>query len=440
MVCLVSFFYHGNVVVVDLFFLNIIMVIIWFVHQKEFLLSAHFYFVAVCTLYFTLKLIELVFVNGYSDALSDSIRIVILFSCAYLVGSICKIKNDFSKYDVIIVNKKYFYIVVLFGMLLNFFASIALNHIFVSEGANYLDRIGSTQNNGVTYFFRLSNFFASGNLIFLIYSGGAMRFQLKYYRMFFLFLLFYWVLVNVSRSGIINLGLMLLYIRIYFQEKKISFTGLLSIFILFIFIVSFFGIIRNFDDFNLQNINIVLEMFFDEPAGIFYFFMNRLDLLPMVEKSLAMVDEGYISLTYGMSYIYTFLHAIPRNLWEAKPLLTSALVTSKVYPNLYLDGVSIYPTIMVEGYMNLKYAGVVFSGFLTGILSSWFNIFHLRKNIFNTLIYFSFFAFPMGLLNEGFHSNYFSGVLMGIPMLFFYIKMLSLFKIAKIVNIKYHHA
>lgn len=42
------------------------------------------------------------------------------------------------------------------------------------------------------------------------------------------------------------------------------------------------------------------------------------------------------------------MHSIPRSLWEGKPLLTAALVTSQTHPGAFTDGLNIFSPIIVD--------------------------------------------------------------------------------------------
>ena len=156
---------------------------------------------------------------------------------------------------------------------------------------------------------------------------------------------------------------------------------------------------------------------------VYKLFLSRMDMLPQMIVAFQMNDQGSLKKMYGLSYIYAFLHAIPRPLWPDKPLLTAAYLTSQTYPGAFKDGVNIYPSIMVESFMNFSWFGVPLIGLLVAKLTSWYETFLYSGKPYMQAFGLVNLTFPMGLFNEGIHSNNFASIIYCGVLYFLWLKI-----------------
>lgn len=410
-------------------FFLIINVLTIEVSKKNFLFSTNFWFLVVVDFYFLLKSLEMYLYHLNDAYYYRTLLEVIIFSFFFLLGYFFNVKNSLSKREIVIKKERLFLIIIILANVLGMILSEILLRIFGGNTSDLITNVQNTQNAGVTYFFRMLAFFQSGNNLLIVFGIALKKFNKSY--KILLALLFLNNIITASRSGIIFLIFTLMYLT-YKYKKKYSLLLPILLVPFLIFIVAFFGIVRNGNIGDYEFYLTTFDYMMKNKRFVFSIFMNRMDLLPMMVEAVKKIDEAEISLLFGKSYVYMFLHSIPRSLWSAKPLLTSTKITKIVYPNLYRDGVSVYSSIIVEGYMNLKTVGVIISGVVSGILSRYVNKFHQSKNILSTYIYLALFTFPMGLINEGFHSNYFSGLIITMFLLYIYIYILIKLRIIEI--------
>lgn len=286
--------------------------------------------------------------------------------------------------------------------------SYILRRIFAGSADTTLEVVAQTQNQGMSYLFNIS---LIGNFVFymILYVAYAYR---KWQKAAVLMSVIFVIdcILSASRTQIV----IFLLANCFFYDKyiqKIKFVYLLILTPVIIFIISFFGMVRNIEIGDMHTYLSVFSDFSDDTGLILDLFIKRLDMLPVMLNAYSDLQAGHIKHLYGLSYLYMFLHAIPRNIWPGKPMLSAALITSEVSPDLFSAGINLYCSVIIEAMMNFGLFGVVLSGFVIGRLGRMFDRFKDSRNGYKVLVYIVFFTFPMGLFNEGFHSNYISVML-----------------------------
>lgn len=275
-------------------------------------------------------------------------------------------------------------------------------------GGNALEVSAATQNAGAAYLYRIP---AVGNIILLALMFDAFK-NNRGWTVAGLALAAYLVeaVLSTSRLSLVMVVIWstFLYHR-YRQPISLGRVGLIGLPL--VLVVVLFGYARNIEVGSAAAYVEAAAALMDEPTLVSDLFLQRMDMLPEMVMALDLHEAGVLPDLHGGSYAYAFMHSIPRNLWEGKPLLTAALVTAETHPGAFADGVNIFPSIIVEGYLNLALAGVVLSGALVGFLSRQLERAVEADRLVPSVWALSLFTFPMALFNEGVHSN-FTGALL----------------------------
>ncbi len=270
-------------------------------------------------------------------------------------------------------------------------------------GGDQLEVLAATQNAGASYIFRIPQ---AGNVIFL----GLLFHSFKTNRGWSatgiaLALYLGEAVLSTSRLAIVMLVLTTTFLY-HRYRRPIPMLRLAFISAPLVLVVVLFGYARNIEVGSAGAYAEAIQVLTDEPTLVTDLFMARMDLLPEMVLGLDLYKNETLQSLNGASYIYAFLHSIPRNLWEAKPPLTAALLTAETHPIAFADGVNIFPSLIVEGILNFSYAGVVLTGLLTGYLARQFERIMDSEHLGATAWSLAAFTFPMGLFNEGVHSNF----------------------------------
>lgn len=281
-----------------------------------------------------------------------------------------------------------------------YYAAVAL---VLPGGYNQLELSGSTQNQGMAYIFKA---FSIGHLALLMLL--AYCFIHRRHVAYLLVGVSAYLLDVVTSAGrgsliISILSALFLYDR---YVRRVSWLWLAALAPFLVFIVSFFGYVREIELGNLSVYWDALQYFIDESETVWQLFMGRLDLLPAVASALEAHVRGELQTLWGSSYLNAFTHFIPRNLWPSKPPLTAAYVTAVVQPGAFENGVLIYPTMALEGLLNFGLPGIAAAGTFAGFLSAHYDRWMGQRDLRSTFLFLAFFTFPMGLIAEGVHSNY----------------------------------
>jgi hypothetical protein len=323
-------------------------------------------------------------------------------------------------------------------LLLSFIFFKLLNYVLllaVGGGTTALEISQATQNQGASYLFKIPNLAQACYflLLLLAYKHGAYRKTA--------FAMTLWILaegvVGAARYSIITTILInLLLCHLYVREVRLRYLLLLTP--ILVFVVAFFGTVRDIEVGSAEVYVNALETFIKERELIFKLFMARMDMLPQMARAFEFAELGELKIEAGMSYIYAFLHAVPRNIWPGKPLLTAAYVTELVLPGVFADGVNIFPSIMVEGYINFLWAGPLIIGAVVAGLSQIYERALLRGSLQKQAFALMVFTFPMGLINEGVHSNIFATVLYLIVIYWIWLRLTRLV-VGKFVSTRLAH-
>jgi hypothetical protein len=287
----------------------------------------------------------------------------------------------------------------------SFFAFKVLNIallIAVGGGATALELAHATQNAGAAYLFKIPTLANASYflLILMAYKHGA-------YRRTAIVLTIFIVLEGIAsaaRFTLVSTALIhLLLCHFYVRSVRLLYLVLLGP--LLVFVISFFGLVRDIELGSAEIYAKTLEILVEDHELIFNLFMGRMDMLPQMADAFELARLGQLKFEAGMSYVYAFLHAVPRNIWPDKPPLTVAYVTEMVKPGVFADGVNVYSSVMLEAYMNFRWIGVFLIGTALAGLSRIYEQMLLRGSLRAQALALMAFTFPMQFVNEGIHSN-----------------------------------
>ena len=401
----------------------------YFYHRQPYVFSSSFWVAAFAGFYFVLKSFE--FADSDTTYIEIALAYCLLFLFAYTAGYAASNWIKFSKHGgqeiIVLRERKFLYacFAIFVGMRL---AGFLLVRWAVGDSYTQLDLAVQTQNQGMAYLFKILEI---GRLAF--WSMAAYCFVTR--RHFPILgaaalIVLADAVSNASRSTVIFLvlGLLFLYGRFI---RRVPYVLLAALLPLLITVVAFFGYVRNIDVGNAAVYTEAVRYFSENPDFVWQLFMQRMDLLPSIAQLLEMRDVGNPEFFWGSSYINAFLHIVPRTLWPEKAPLSAAYMSMQVAPGAFAEGVNLYPSVFMEGYLNFGLAGVVLSGIMVGLLSRMYDRWMRSRSFFRLLLYLAFFTFPLGLLDEGVHSNYFADVLYTATLLTI---MLSLFRASGIVR------
>ncbi len=299
--------------------------------------------------------------------------------------------------------------VIVCALLFVVFALLGVVLVRLSGAGNtVLDVSNATQNGGAGYLYRIPLVANGFYLLLLDRAYRARRFVAL--AMVCTAVALAVAVVGGSRFQIIIVTLW----NLYFYNRYIRPLSIVWLMVLsppLVFVIVLFGYVRNIGIGDAGVLIDALRYFRDHSEAVFDLFMARLDMLPHMAKAFALAANGEAPRLNGMSYVYALLHAIPRNVWPDKPPLTAALLTAITDPGPFRDGVLFYPSVIVEALFNLGWTGIFLVGLAVGALGRGYDrILAGGAPVAATWALLSF-TFPMGLFNEGFHSNYVANVL-----------------------------
>ena len=290
-------------------------------------------------------------------------------------------------------------------LILSFYGFKLLNWalmFLVGGGSTALEVSAATQNQGASYLFKIPTLANASYFIILLFSYKYGKFKRS------ALLMTLWIIaeavLGAGRYTLVTTILInLLLYHMYVRPLRLLYLSLLVPPL--VFVISLLGYVRNIEIGSAAVYYDALNVFFDEGNLILYLFMSRLDMLPQMTQALSLAELNQIKFEGGMSYIYSLLHAIPRNLWVDKPPLTAAYVTGLVNPGAYSDGVNIFPSIMLEAYINFLWVGAMIIGIVIAGMSALYDKVLRQGCLRNQAFALMAFTFPMSLINEGLHSN-----------------------------------
>lgn len=280
--------------------------------------------------------------------------------------------------------------------------------LVVGGGDTALEVSQATQNQGAAYLFKIPALAQASYFLFLLFAYKHGQFQRTALAM--TLWIFLEAVLGAGRYLLVTTILInVLLCHLYVRPVRLIYLVLLAP--LLVFVVTFFGYVRDIELASASVYMSALNTFVEERELMFKLFMGRLDMLPQMAEALRLDGAHQLKHEGGLSYVYSLLHAVPRNLWPDKPPLTAAYVTDLVNPAVFADGVNIYPSIMLEGYMNFLWPGALMIGVVVARLSAWYDRALLRGSLRAQAFALLTFSFPMGLINEGIHSNIFASLI-----------------------------
>ena len=284
----------------------------------------------------------------------------------------------------------------------------------LSGGSTVLEISNATQNGGASYLFRIP---LLANAFYMMLLDTAYRER----RHVWMALAASAILLAVAVAGSSRFQIITLILwNLYFYNRYIKPLSIVWLAVLtppLVFVVVLFGYVRNIGVGDIGVLIDALGYFQDHGSVIVDLFMARLDMLPQMAKGFDLYAAGVAPHLDGMSYIDALLHAIPRSLWPDKPPLTAALLTAITDPGPFADGVLFYPSVVVEALFNFGWPGIVLAGLGAGALARGYDALLNSGSLILLTLALLFFTFPMGLFNEGYHSN-FVGNMLYVSMLY----------------------
>lgn len=376
-----------------------------YANSRLFLFSTGFWLVVTVFFYIVLKSIEIWAGGELSNTLLEILWLTTSFLLAYCIAfawtdrSLRRKTADTVLGRVVIpIGREWFLLTIYAGFKVLGFLLIA-----TIGDATYLDTASATQNAGASYIYNIPKV---GNVILL----GLLLYSFKNKRGYTattagVILYLSEAILSTNRLAIVMLVLwsLVLYHR-YRRAIPLMFLSLISVPLILVVVI--LGYARNLELGSLDAYKEAVQIIMENPALITNLFMSRLDMLPQMVAGLDLFRSGQLESLNGASYIYAFLHAIPRNIWEAKPPLTSALLTAELHPGAFADGVLLFPSLIIESVLNFYYLGPMLIGLLTGFLSRQFERAFNSEQLAPSLWALSALTFPMTLFNEGVHSNF----------------------------------
>lgn len=375
--------------------------------SRAWLFSTGFWIAVTIGFYIVLKCVVMV-AGGDGEAIVAPLAGTALFLAGYAISAVPRghartaMESPRSSYRLslggIWVVAAFFLGFQLFGVALS----------LLSGGSTVLEISNATQNGGASYLYRIP---LLANAFYMMLLDSAYRERRHVWLASAASLLLLAIAVaSSSRFQVITLVLW----NLYFYNRYVRSLSIVWLAVLtppLVFVVVLFGYVRNIGVGDLGVLLDALVYFQDNSSVIIDLFMARLDMLPQMAKGFALYSAGTAPHLDGMSYVYSLLHAIPRSVWPDKPPLTAALLTAISDPGPFADGVLFYPSIVVEALFNLGWAGIVLAGLGAGALARGYDALLNSGSLIASTWALLFFTFPMGLFNEGFHSNFIGNIL-----------------------------
>lgn len=374
--------------------------------EREFVFSSGFWLIATIAIYFVIKSIYMLSEQEPVAPLLPSIWAAAVFSLFFAFGLLFRrLPKNYSKPCDLEIKKSGLWIIFAIFIALKLFGLYLIGS--VGEG-NVLEMAEATQNQGAAYLYRIPSA-ANGLLILLLITSYTRKIGWSYSVLGMATVLVEAILTS-NRFTLVIACLWIIFLY-NLHIKRVRLYTLAAAAIPLVFVIVLFGYARNISVGSLDAYGEALSIIGDSPDLILKLFMGRLDLLPQVVSGLDLYEKNIIQSNYGLSYIYSFLHAVPRNLWPDKPPLTSALLTAITHPNEFSDGVLLFPSIIFESVFNFGWFGIPIIGTALGALSGYYDRWLYGSSLLKSSVALIFISFPMGIFNEGFHSNYVANML-----------------------------
>ncbi|UUX96768.1 O-antigen polymerase [Aquabacterium sp. J223] len=377
-----------------------------------FLFSPGFWLAVTVLFYFVLKGLSLWVKDEVTPSLVTVLWLTAVFLLCYGVGYSLtdtalrdgRRSANTPTWDVAIPRGGEWALLVVFGM----FKLLGISLMARSGGGDALEVAAATQNAGAGYLYKIP--FAANVICFALLREWVRHRRARSAAGMALLLYLVEAILNTSRLSIIILVLTLAFL-IHRYRRPLSLKLLGVVCLPLVVVVVLFGYARNVEVGSAGAYVEAARVLVDEPALVSDLFLSRLDMLPEMEMAIDLMQSRALPALDGGSYVWSLTHSIPRTVWETKPLLTAALVTSHTHPGEFEAGVNIFPSLVVEGLLNFGIAGVLLNGLALGFVARQFERLLDSERLVPAVWGLSLLTFPMGLFNEGVHSNYVASIL-----------------------------
>lgn len=399
--------------------------------NAAYLFSTGFWLSTTVIFYILLKSLNLLAQEENVDRMNATIWAVTLFLFPFVLGYHVSSGSIFRKSpiaepapDVVMTSSSRFWLLAVFVAFKLFGVALSL-----SASGNVLEVAAATQNNGAAYLYKIP---LAANALFLLILFDSFK-NKQGWRIAAIAAAIFLVeaIIATSRLSIVMAALWTAFLY-HRYHKPIKILTVAMIGIPLVVVIALFGYARNIGVGSWEAYLEAFSVLSANPALLSDLFLARLDMLPEMMEGMTLYDNGNLPSLSGGSYIYMFLHAVPRNIWESKPLLTAALITSITHPGAFEDGVNIFPSIIIESLINFGWPGIMLIGLVVGLLCAKYEKALYSGRAIPTTWALTFFTFPMGLFNEGFHSNFTGNLLYTTAVILFILKSLVWFKVLKV--------
>lgn len=391
---------------------------------RTFFFSGGFWVIVNMTFYIVLKAIDLID-DGVGDALIEPLVAASLFLACYLLGRWWWPLGRWQTFPTPPSVESAAFKPALFRFLVCTFVFFKLFNLAALQlsgagGDTVLEVAQSTQNQGAGYLFRIEGLAQASYLALLVIAYKTRRHFGIAAILTAILLLDY--VYHASRSAIVTLVFIHLFLY-HLNIRPVRYVLLLALAPPMIFIIAFFGYVRDIELGSVDVYLTALQFFMDDLSLVFKLFMARMDMLPQIVNAFQLEAAGQLADLHGKSYLYMWLHAVPRSLWSDKPPLTAAYLTEITHPGPFADGVNLYPSILVEGLINFGWVGIGLTGFVIARLTQLYERLLYSGKVAHQAFALTIITFPMGLINEGLHSNNMAGLLYGAFLYWVWLKV-----------------
>lgn len=395
---------------------------------RVFFFSGGFWVVVNMTFYIILKAIDLAN-DGVGDALIEPLAATVIFLACFLIGRYWWPVGRWEARTAPSIAQSADFTPALIRFLAGSFVFFKIFNLVALQlsgagGNTVLEVAQSTQNQGAGYLFRIECLANASYLALLVIAYKTRRHVGTAAAL--TAVLFVDYVYHASRSALVTLAFIHLFLY-HLNIRPLRYALLLVLVPPMLFVIAFFGYVRDIELGNLDVYFSALQFFMDDLSLVFKLFMQRMDMLPQVVSAFQLDAAGQLAELNGKSYLYMWLHAIPRSLWPDKPPLTAAYLTEITHPGPFADGVNIYPSILVEGFINFGWIGIGASGLVIAKLTQLYERLLCSGKVVHQAFALTIFTFPMGLVNEGLHSNNMAGLLYGAFLFYIWLKVAAWF-------------
>jgi oligosaccharide repeat unit polymerase len=331
-----------------------------------------------------------------------------VFSASYLLlFGICGLDLLFFKYDLLIIDKRFYTFALAYSILgLHFFqlGYISKIGLLITKKKRYIKKKWSFSKvkiliivySLVSFLSLLTIFILSGgvsyyyhnikNATLSLLTGSSVFFMFivlikiplliwfyiclekrKMPKSFFLLFLFaMFLLVSLGERGPFILLIISMMVCFHYVRKPLRILPItIFTFLLFLFLV-LYGQYREItgQDFKTKKYSQINSTFVINHS--YRSLMNHFDQFERVKDIIQHVPEN-LEFQLGKTFFNLALKPIPSRIWEGKPQGAGMVVTKKLYPKHFASGSSFAPSIIGELYLNFQIIGIITGMFLFGV-------------------------------------------------------------------------